>query len=234
MKKTYILAALAVLAVSCQINPDLEQEVPQGVTIYLNGEKPEPEAQSKTYYDNDAGTVLWSKTGEKLAVAISDSNNMVEDKRTGLSMPSVAGFMSSNEASVSADGKTATFSITFDPKTSIPSGGTYRFHAVYPQSASFCLGNWSIWDWGVWVGTRHDGIGQFPPVGSFDPAAAVMLGISREACRRDESGYGFRQARDPRQDYPHQSAGRYRRLKGCNHGSAVVHNVRNLLYQCDE
>ena len=80
MKKTYILAALAVLAVSCQINPDLEQEVPQGVTIYLNGEKPEPEAQSKTYYDNDAGTVLWSKTGEKLAVAISDSNNMVEDK----------------------------------------------------------------------------------------------------------------------------------------------------------
>ena len=34
MKKTYILAALAVLAVSCQINPDLEQEVPQGVTCH--------------------------------------------------------------------------------------------------------------------------------------------------------------------------------------------------------
>ena len=144
MKKTYILAALAVLAVSCQINPDLEQEVPQGVTIYLNGEKPEPEVQSKTYYDTDAGTVLWSQTGEKLAVAISNSATLVEDKYDGGEVPQFAGFMSSNEASVSADGKTATFSITFDPKTSIPSGGTYRFHAVYPQSASFCLGNLSI------------------------------------------------------------------------------------------
>ena len=183
MKKTYILAALAVLAVSCQINPDLEQEVPQGVTIYLNGEKPEPEAQSKTYYDNDAGTVLWSKTGEKLAVAISNSNNMVEDKYSGISMPSVAGFMSSNEATVSATGSEATFSLSFASEEAVPvSGGSYRFHAVYPQSASFCLGNWSIWDWGVWVGTRLDGIGQFPPVGSFDPAADVMLGISREAC----------------------------------------------------
>ncbi|MGM9791865.1 MAG: hypothetical protein ACI3Y4_05625 [Candidatus Cryptobacteroides sp.] len=188
MKKNYILAALAVLAVSCQINPDLEQEVPQGVTIYLNGEKPEPEAQSKTYYDTDAGTVLWSQTGEKLAVAISDSDNMEPDKYSGVSMPSVAGFMSSNEAIVSEDGKAATFSITFDSKTSIPSGGTYRFHTVYPESASFCLGNWSIWDWGVWVGTRQDGIGQFPPVGSFDPAADVMLGISKEACTEISDG----------------------------------------------
>ena len=63
MKKTYILAALAVLAVSCQINPDLEQEVPQGVTIYLNGEK--PEGETKTYYDAVSRGVLWSQTGEK-------------------------------------------------------------------------------------------------------------------------------------------------------------------------
>lgn len=188
MKKNYILAALAVLAVSCQINPDIEQEVPQGVTIYLNGEKPEPEAQSKTYYDTDAGTVLWSQTGEKLAVAISNSATLVEDRFYEEKVPQVAGFMSSNEAEVSKDGKTATFSITFEPKTSIPSGGTYRFHTVYPESANFGLGNLSYWDWGVFVGTRQDEMGQFPPEGSFDPAADVMLGISKEACTEISDG----------------------------------------------
>lgn len=179
--------------IACQRIPGPENTSrPEGVTIYFSGDKPATGADSKTYYSEteEGGEVLWSATGEKLAVAISNKSITVEDK--GLSgggkVPQKADFRESDEGVVSEDGRTATFSISYNDEKEVPTGGKYRFHAVYPAQASFCLGNMSIWDWGINVGTRLGDTGQYPPVGTFDPQCDVMLAISKEEYTGIESG----------------------------------------------
>lgn len=181
MKSTSILfVSLAVIAASCQKVYDPEKiNHDSSVTLYLSGEKSSTSSSQRTMLSGN--DVIWSPSGEYLAVAISDRNNMVEDNKwsEGGPVPEVVACLSSNEGVVTADGSKANFSISFPDKESVPTGGAYRFHAVYPLDATFGLGNISKWDWGVFVGTRSGERGQYPPEGSFDPLADVMLAISR-------------------------------------------------------
>lgn len=183
MKKTIILSTLAVTTLACQMVPEFENPSPsEKVTIYFSSEKPASESETKTYYSEAEKGVLWSPSGEYLSVAISNNAHKVKDNDLvgGGAVPDLVNVLSSNEGTVSADGKTATFSVSMDEKfAGSLSDGEYRFHAVYPASASFGLGNMSIWDWGVFVGTRYDERGQYPPEGTFDPQCDVMLAISK-------------------------------------------------------
>ena len=193
MKKEILMAAALLMSVACEMTlvPDHEASG-ERMTLYFTGEKPATESDTKTYYDPASDAILWSQSGEYMMVAMSNSAETEEETYSpGVMVPKRAlnGILQSNEAVVSADGKTAKFSLTEKSGITFPTGeGKYRFHSVYPASASNSLGNVSIWDWLVFVGTYPDGSGQFPSATSYDPRADVMLGISQKEYTEVTSG----------------------------------------------
>lgn len=191
MKKKILLAAVLLVPVACA-----KTEVPQApkerITIHFTGQKPEPD--SKTYYDSSTDGILWSRSGECMMVAMSNSAVKETDPLWNREVPKrVWGYnlLKSADAVVSADGRTATFSLTEDSNKgmSFPTGtGKFRFHSVYPAAASYGLGNVSVWDWLVFVGNTPEGSGQYPSATSYDPRADVMLGISQKEYSSVTSG----------------------------------------------
>ena len=195
MKKEILMLAALLMSIACEMTLVPDQEATgERMTLYFTGEKPDRQADVKTYYDPASNSILWSQSGEYMMVAMSNSaetegewydENVLVPKRA------LEGILQSNEAVVSDDGKTAKFSLTENAENGItfPTGeGKYRFHSVYPASASNSLGNVSIWDWLIFVGTYPDGSGQFPTATSYDPRADVMLGISRQEYTEVTSG----------------------------------------------
>lgn len=187
MKKRILLAAAIIACfAACEKSPAPDTgDSGERMTLYFTGEKPDRQADVKTYYDPASNSILWSQSGEYMMVAMSNSAETEEETYSpGVMVPKRAlnGILQSNEAVVSADGKTAKFSLTENSDgITFPTGeGKYRFHSVYPASASCGLGNVSIWDWLIFVGTYPDGSGQFPSATSYDPRADVMLGISQQ------------------------------------------------------
>ena len=193
MKKEILMTAALLLLGACEVTlvPDHEESA-EKPSLFFTGEKPVIESDTKTYYDPSTNSILWSASGEYMMVAMSNSAETEEEPyATGVFVPKRAlnGTLKSNEAIVSADGKTAKFSLTENEYCTFPAGeGKYRFHSVYPATASCGLGNVSIWDWLVFVGTRPEGNGQYPSATSYDPNADVMLGISQQEYTEVTSG----------------------------------------------
>lgn len=194
MKKEILLLAALMMAAACEITKIPDAETSGGnMTLFFTGEKPVMESDTKTYYDPVSNGILWSAAGEKMMVAMSNSAELVKDRFDDIDVPSQPfgenGTLESNEAVVSSDGTTAKFSLTATESCAFPVGeGRYRFHSVYPASASCGLGNVSIWDWLVFVGTTPSGLGQYPSATSYDPNADVMLGISQQEYTTVTSG----------------------------------------------
>lgn len=194
MKKEILLLAALMMAAACEITKIPDAETSGGnMTLFFTGEKPVMESDTKTYYDPVSNGILWSAAGEKMMVAMSNSAELVKDRFDDIDVPSQPFgencTLESNEAVVSSDGTTAKFSLTATESCAFPVGeGRYRFHSVYPASASCGLGNVSIWDWLVFVGTTPSGLGQYPSATSYDPNADVMLGISQQEYTTVTSG----------------------------------------------
>ncbi|MGM9736643.1 MAG: FISUMP domain-containing protein [Candidatus Cryptobacteroides sp.] len=195
MKKEILMLAALLMSAACEMTiiPDHES-AGERITLYFTGEKPATASDTKTYYDPVSDAILWSASGEYMMVAMSNSAETEGeryDENVQVPKRALNGILQSNEAVVSADGKTAKFSLTENAEYGItfPSGeGKYRFHSVYPASASCGLGNYSIWDWLIFVGTRPDYSGQYPSATSYDPNADVMLGISQQEYTEVTSG----------------------------------------------
>ena len=195
MKKRILLAAAIIACfAACEKSPAPDTgDSGERMTLYFTGEKPDRQADVKTYYDPASNSILWSQSGEYMMVAMSNSAETEEETYSpGVMVPKRAlnRILQSNEAVVSADGKTAKFSLTENSDgITFPTGeGRYRFHSVYPASASRGLGNVSIWDWLVFVGTNPEESGQCPSATSYDPRADVMLGISQQEYSEVTSG----------------------------------------------
>lgn len=187
MKKEILMLAALLMSIACEMTLVPDQEATgERMTLYFTGEKPATESDTKTYYDPASDAILWSQSGEYMMVAMSNSAETEGewyDENVQVPKRALNRILQSNEAVVSADGKTAKFSLTENAEYGItfPAGeGKYRFHSVYPASASCGLGNVSIWDWLVFVGTNPEESGQFPSATSYDPRADVMLGISQK------------------------------------------------------
>lgn len=182
MKKEILMLAVLTMSAACtEISVPNKVDSGEYRTLYFTSEKPVSGDETKTYYNN--GDILWGPDKERIAVVMSNSNIFVEDRISGKVPQRVWGHecLYSNPAEISDEGKTATFSLTENDYCKFPtSSGTYRFHAIYPTEAVFTFSNESYWDWGVYVGTRGDGCGQYPSTNTFDPQADVMLGISRD------------------------------------------------------
>lgn len=183
MKKEILMLAVLTMSAACtEISVPNKVDSGEYRTLYFTSEKPVSGDETKTYYGGDKN-ILWGPGEERIAVVMSNSAVTVEDKISG-SVPQRVwgdGGLYSNPAVISDGGKTATFSLTENDYCKFPtSSGTYRFHAIYPTEAAFTFSNVSYWDWGVFVGTREDGCGQYPSTDTFDPLADVMLGISRD------------------------------------------------------
>lgn len=193
MRKEILMLAVLMMSAACtEISVPDKVNPGEGMTLYLSGEKPVIESDTKTYVDPITSKVLWSESGEKLMVAISNSAETQEepyDKGVLVPKRELDYPLESNEATVTNGGLEATFSLTEKDDCKFPIGyGDYRFHAVYPADAAFALGNEHLWDWGVWVGTRQNEIGQFPTETCYDPAADVMLAISKNKYSTITSG----------------------------------------------
>ena len=195
MKKEILMLAASLMSIACEMTLVPDQEATgERMTLYFTGEKPDRQADVKTYYDPASDAILWSQSGEYMMVAMSNSAETEGewyDANVQVPKRALNGILQSNEAVVTADGKSAKFSLTEDAERGItfPTGeGKYRFHSVYPASASYGLGNVSIWDWLVFVGTYPGGSGQFPSATSYDPRADVMLGISQQEYTEVTSG----------------------------------------------
>ena len=166
MKKEILMLAALLMSVACEMTLIPDQEAGgERMTLYFTGEKPDRQADVKTYYDPASNSILWSQSGEYMMVAMSNSAETERewyDENVLVPKRALEGILQSNEAVVSDDGKTAKFSLTENAKNGItfPTGeGKYRFHSVYPASASCSLGNVSIWDWLIFVGAYPGGFG---------------------------------------------------------------------------
>ena len=136
MKKKILLAA-AILAcfAACEKSPAPDTgDSGERMTLYFTGEKPDRQADVKTYYDPVSKSILWSQSGEYMMVAMSNSAETEGeryDKNVLVPKRALEGILQSNEAVVSDDGKTAKFSLTENAENGItfPTGeGKYRFH----------------------------------------------------------------------------------------------------------
>lgn len=182
MKKEILMLAVLMMSAACtEISVPNKVDSGEYRTLYFTSEKPVSGDETKTYYNN--GDILWGPGEEKIAVVLSNSAVTVEDKISGTVPQRVWGeaYLYSEAATISEDKKTATFALTEDKTCTFPTlYGKYRFHAIYPTDALFTFENVSIWEWGVYVGTRGpQRPGQYPSATSYDPNMDVMLGISQ-------------------------------------------------------
>ena len=182
MKKEILMLAVLMMSAACTEISVPDKVNPEGYrTLYFTSEKPVSGDETKTYYNN--GDILWGPGEEKIAVVLSNSAVTVEDKISGTVPQRVweHAYLYSEAATISEDKKTATFALTENETCPFPtSSGKYRFHAIYPTDALFTSENVSIWEWGVYVGTRGPKRpGQYPSATSYDPNMDVMLGISQ-------------------------------------------------------
>ena len=188
MKKQIFYAALFMALFSaCEkkfenSSTDKQKEVD---VLVLSGVKPTA-TSVKTYYDPASNSILWSPSGEKIRIVVSDVSDLDEG---GYPRMYLMG-MESEEGVVSDGGKTAKFSVplTDDPESEwndrvkFPTKeGRYRVHAVYPSAAANRgLGNATPWDWLVSIGSDDPAFRQYPTANGYDPDCDVMLGISKE------------------------------------------------------
>lgn len=160
MKKQIFYAALfMVLFSACekQFENSSTDRQKEADVLVLSGVKPTA-TSVKTYYDPASNSILWSPSGEKIRIVVSDVSDLVEG---GYPRMYLMG-MESEEGVVSDGGKTAKFSVplTDDPESEwnermkFPTKeGRYRVHAVYPSAAADRgLGNATPWDWLVSIG----------------------------------------------------------------------------------
>ena len=187
MKKRILITGLLLAALSaCDKHAETgqpeESQLPD--MLVLSGVKPD-ETSVKTYYDDASKSILWSPTGEKIRIVVSDVSEFTQD---GYPTMYLMG-LESSEGAISEGGKTASFSVPLeeDPdskgneRTRFPTKeGKYRFHAVYPSvAANSGLGNYTPWDWLISIGSDMDNFSQHPTADGFDPSCDVMLGISK-------------------------------------------------------
>lgn len=188
MKKQIFYAALFMALLSAcekQFGNSSTDRQKESDVLVLSGVKP-TETSVKTYYDPASNSILWSPSGEKIRIVVSDVSDL---DKGGYPKMYLMG-MESKEGVVSDGGKTAKFSV---PLTDDPDGewddrvkfptkkGRYRVHAVYPSAAANRgLGNATPWDWLVSIGSDMDEFRQYPTANGYDPDCDVMLGISKE------------------------------------------------------
>ena len=188
MKKQIFYAALFMALFSAcekQFENSSTDRQKEADVLVLSGVKPTA-TSVKTYYDPASNSILWSPSGEKIRIVVSDVSDLSED---GYPKMYLMG-MESKEGVVSDGGKTAKFSVplTDDPdsewndRVKFPTKkGRYRVHAVYPSAAANRgLGNATPWDWLVSIGSDEDFFSQHPTANGYDPDCDVMLGISKE------------------------------------------------------
>lgn len=132
-------------------------EKPNG-EISFSTEKPELEGPTRTVFEN--GSIFWNTTGEAIRMAYTLDGEFTNKK-----------FYQSNSSSVSADRKTATFTVSgnFSDETQ----GMYQFYTLYPAAA---VSSADI-NYAPSISVKVSDT-QAPPAGSFDPAADIMLGRS--------------------------------------------------------
>lgn len=186
-KQIFYVALFMALFSACEKqfeNSSTDRQKESDVLV-LSGVKPTA-TSVKTYYDPASNSILWSPSGEKIRIVVSDVSDLYED---GYPKMYLMG-MESEEGVVSDGGKTAKFSVplTDDPESKwnermkFPTKeGRYRVHAVYPSAAANGgLGNATPWDWLVSIGSDEDYFRQYPTANGYDPGCDVMLGISKE------------------------------------------------------
>lgn len=188
MKKQIFYAALFMALFSAcekQFENSSTDRQKESDVLVLSGVKPTA-TSVKTYYDPASNSILWSPSGEKIRIVVSDVSDL---DKGGYPKMYLMG-MESKEGVVSDGGKTAKFSVplTDDPESKwnermkFPTKeGRYRVHAVYPSAAANSgLGNATPWDWLVSIGSDEDYFSQHPTANGYDPDCDVMLGISKE------------------------------------------------------
>ena len=179
MKKIITLIAIALVLVTCSKedknqNPIVEPEVldKDAVVLSFSSKKPQTENDTKTAWDSETSSIVWS-TGDRIKVGYTlDGVWMAKDGAADfISEPKVpAKFYASNNVSI--DGTHAnvgTFSVPTG-FTNSPSGDAI-FYAVYPQS---CIGgNDSEFAPSLTVNVKPS---QTPGVNTFDKDADIMVG----------------------------------------------------------
>lgn len=166
--KSWLLATFAIVGLTaCSENfteecaPTAEQHA-----LTITAEKPDFEGESRTEFHN--GKVRWSE-GDRVRVTFCHSANNTWGK-----------YYASNNAVLSTDRNTATFEV---PSSSVTNwknlnltDGRYTFYAGYPQNA-IGGGNTTVPTDGVFSVTLPT-TQTMPELGTFDPAADVMIGQS--------------------------------------------------------
>lgn len=178
MKKQIFYAALFMALFSAcekQFENSSTDRQKESDVLVLSGVKPTATSM-KTYYDPASNSILWSPSGEKIRIVVSDVSDLDEG---GYPRMYLMG-MESEEGVVSDGGKTAKFSVPLTDNFPTKEG-RYRVHAVYPSAAANRgLGNATPWDWLVSIGSDMDEFRQYPMANGYDPDCDVMLGISKE------------------------------------------------------
>ena len=74
MKKEILMLAALLMSIACEMTLVPDQEATgERMTLYFTGEKPDRQADVKTYYDPVSNSILWSQSGEYMMVAMSNS-----------------------------------------------------------------------------------------------------------------------------------------------------------------
>lgn len=179
MQYLVVLAIAAIAATSCQKETtNSTDSAPDSRSLVFSAEKPSLDG-SRTHFEGNR--ILWDAAGERARFAYATYNS-TDDKWEINGNP----FNTTDDATVSADGMTATFTYKKGTDETLPTAeGRYRFHSLYPASA------YAMWEEEKGYGSVHGNVNpedvltrisvpQYPTDSSYDPNADLVVGFSKE------------------------------------------------------
>lgn len=177
MKKYLLLASALLALVACNKEPVVEPQEKNNEVTFLTfkSARPQLDPSTKTEWDADAETIVWS-AGDKIRVGYTLDGDWMGQAAAG-----TAKFYSSKEVVIdSGDNSVGTFQVPItgggttaftDPETE----GVYRFYAIHPSTV---LSNTTVNDPTSQSITLA--AAQTPGSNTFDPATDIMVGSSEE------------------------------------------------------